>query len=148
MIVAWLIALILFVIVEAATYALVSIWFAAGALVALISAAVNASVWLQVVLFLVISAVTLAATRPMARKFQGQKKERTNADKVLEMTGVVTERIDNIDGTGTVYVDGKVWSARSENGDVIEKDTRVKVVRIEGVKLYVVPKMDVVISGK
>ena len=148
MIVAWLIALILFVIVEAATYALVSIWFAAGVLVALVSAAVNAPVWLQVVLFLVISAVTLAATRSMARKFQGQKKERTNADKVLEMTGVVTERIDNIDGTGTVYVDGKVWSARSENGDVIEKDTRVKVVRIEGVKLYVVPKMDVVISGK
>lgn len=148
MIVAWLIALILFVIVEAATYALVSIWFAAGALVALVSAAVDAPVWLQVVLFLVISAVTLAATRPMARKFQGQKKERTNADKVLEMTGVVTERIDNIDGTGTVYVDGKVWSARSENGDVIEKDTRVKVVRIEGVKLYVVSKSDVVMSGK
>ena len=102
MIVAWLIALVLFVIAEAVTYALVSIWFAAGALFALISAAFNAPIWLQVVIFLAISAVALAATRPMVRKFQGKKKEHTNADKVFEMTGIVTEKIDNINGTGTV----------------------------------------------
>lgn len=133
----WLIVMVLFLVVEAVTVGLVCIWFAAGALAALLCAIFGGGVWLQVVLFLVVSAVTLYFTRPLVKKYVNAKVEPTNADIVIGKECRVTETIDNIEGTGAVYVDGKTWTARSENDETIQKGTLVTALRIDGVKLIV-----------
>lgn len=133
----WLIVMVLFLVVEAVTVGLVCIWFAAGALAALLCAMLGGGIWLQVVLFLVVSAVTLYFTRPLVRKYVNAKVEPTNADIVIGKECRVTETIDNIEGTGAVYVDGKTWTARSENDETIQRGTLVTALRIDGVKLIV-----------
>lgn len=133
----WLILLIAAIVAEVATVGLVSIWFAAGALAALVSALLGAWTWLQIVIFVVISAALLAATRPLVKKHLNSHRRPTNADRVLTMTGVVSEEIDNTHARGAVRVDGKEWTARSENGHVIPEGAIVRPVGIEGVKLIV-----------
>lgn len=134
----WLIAMVFFLVVEAVTVGLVCIWFAAGSLAALLCAMLNGPVWLQIVLFLIVSAVTLYYTRPLVKKYVNNKVEPTNADIVIGKECRVTETIDNIAGTGAVYVDGKTWTARSENDDeTIPEGTLVTAQRIDGVKLIV-----------
>lgn len=133
----WLIVMVLFLVVEAATVGLVCIWFAVGALSALIAALLGAEIWLQIVLFLVVSAVALYFTRPLAKKYVNAKVEPTNADMVIGKECRVTEAIDNIAGTGAVYVDGKTWTARSESDEVIPEGTLVTAKSIKGVKLIV-----------
>ena len=135
----WLGALIVFAVIEAVTINLVSIWFAVGSLAALISALCGAGIWLQAVLFVVVSAVVLFAVRPLAKKYLNPKRRATNADRVLNMTGVVTEEINNLSAVGTVSVGGKLWSARSSSGEAIPAGTIVQPIRIEGVKLIVEP---------
>ena len=90
-------------------------------------------------LFLAVSVLLLIATRPLARKMRA-KIVPTNADRVLHHIARVTETVDNTRSTGAVYIDGKTWTARSEDGSVLAKDTTVEVVHIEGVKLFVVEK--------
>ena len=133
----WLGAVVLFGAVEAATAGLVSIWFAAGAVAGLIAAWLGAGVAAQVVLFAVVSAAALAVTRPLVRRYAAGKAVPTNLDRVLGDTGRVTETIDNANSTGAVYVDGKTWTARSDDGAVIPQGTTVKILRMEGVKLFV-----------
>lgn len=133
----WLIVMVLFLVVEAATVGLVCIWFAVGALAALIAALLGAEIWLQIVLFLVVSAVALYFTRPLAKKYINAKVEPTNADMVIGKECRVTEAIDNIAGTGAVYVDGKTWTARSESDEVIPEGALVTAKSIDGVKLIV-----------
>ena len=133
----WLIIMVLFLAVEAATVGLVCIWFAAGALIALLAAMCGAQLWLQIVLFLVVSAATLYFTRPLVRRYVNSKVEPTNADMVIGKECRVTETVDNIAGTGAVYVDGKTWTARSENDEVIQEGTLVTAQSIDGVKLIV-----------
>lgn len=136
----WLIAFAVFLIVEAATYGLTSIYFAFGALAALICAVIDPKIiWLQVVLFIIVSAVTLYFTRPLAKKYVNVRHLPTNADRVLNMIGIVTEDINNIEGTGAVSVGGKIWTARSLTGVNIAKGERVRSKSIEGVKLIVMP---------
>ncbi|MGE4484827.1 MAG: NfeD family protein [Oscillospiraceae bacterium] len=139
MVLIWLAALVVLLIIEAATVGLAAIWFAIGALAALISAAFNAPLWMQFAWFAVISAVTLGFTRPLAVKYLDSKRKATNADRVIGMIGVVREDINNLVGTGTVFIDGKLWTARSESGEAIEVGKTVSPVRIEGVKLIVLP---------
>lgn len=133
----WLALLILFGVVEAATAALTSIWFAAGSLAAMVAALLGGGIWLQVLLFVVVSAATLAVTRPLVRRYVDSRKVPTNVGRLMGQTARVTETIDNIAGTGTVYIDGKTWSARSADGTPIAKDTLISVQRVEGVKLIV-----------
>ena len=133
----WLGAVVLFGAVEAATAGLVSIWFAAGAVAGLIAAWLGAGVAVQVVLFAAVSAAALAVTRPLVRRYAAGKAVPTNLDRVLGDTGRVTETIDNARSDGAVYVDGKTWSARSDDGAVIPQGTTVKILRMEGVKLFV-----------
>lgn len=138
----WIAAIVVFGIAEAATAGLVSIWFVGGAAAALIAATFDGALWLQIVLFLVVSSVLLAATRPLARKMLAKTITPTNADRVLRHTARVTETIDNEQSTGAVYIDGKTWTARSEDGSVIAKNKLAEVVRMEGVKLYVAEKKE------
>lgn len=134
----WLGAMVLFIIIEAAVPGLVSIWFAMGALVAMLSALLGAPLWLQVVWFIIVSIAALLLTRPLAKKYVNAKTQPTNADRVIGKECVVREPIDNVMGTGAVAVDGKVWTARC-TGDSCkaEPGQLMRVVRIEGVKLIV-----------
>ena len=133
----WIAAIVIFGVVEAATAGLTSIWFVLGSVAGLIAAICNGPIWLQVSLFFVVSIATLAATRPLVAKLMKKDIRPTNADRVLGGAARVTERIDNDVPTGAVYIDGKTWSARSSTGEIIEPDAMVRVVRMEGVKLYV-----------
>ena len=132
----WLIALVVFLVIEAATLGLATIWFAGGALVALIAAMCGAGI--VIVLFLVVSLVLLFFTRPFAVRFLNKDTLKTNVDRVVGMEGVVTEEISNLAGTGKVSLGGNIWTARTENeGGTIPVDTVVAVLRVEGVKLIV-----------
>ena len=138
MAVVWLIAMAVFLIVEGIVPGLVSIWFALGALAALIAAMFGAPLWLQLVWFVLVSIAALALTRPLARKYVNGRVTPTNADRILGRECVVRETIDNLRGTGAVAVDGKVWTARmlNENETAREGET-VIARRIDGVKLIV-----------
>lgn len=138
----WLVAGIFFLIVEAVTPTLVSIWFALGAFTALIAAFIGAQLWIQILVFLVVSAAALIVTRPLAKKYLDSKHVATNADMVIGKEGVVTEEIDNINARGAASCMGKEWTARSLDDKVLSKGTKIKVHSIEGVKLIVTPAED------
>ena len=134
----WLALLIGFVVVEAACpFHLVSIWFAAGSLISMIAALLNAPIWLQITLFLVVSGGLLALMMPLVRKFLKPKMVKTNVDAVIGSEGYVTADIDNLSATGQIKLGGMEWTARSTTGEKIPAGTLVKVDRIEGVKAFV-----------
>ena len=134
----WLVAMIVLLIIEGIVPGLVSIWFAIGAFAAMISAILGAPLWLQVLWFFAVSILTLCLTRPFAKKYVNSRATPTNADMLIGKECVVTEEIDNVLGTGTVTVGGKVWTARTEEPDGKAETGKVMtVVRIEGVKLIV-----------
>ena len=134
----WLIAMIVLLIIEGIVPGLVSIWFAIGAFAAMISAILGAPLWLQVLWFFAVSILTLCLTRPFAKKYVNSRATPTNADMLIGKECVVTEAIDNVLGTGAVTVDGKVWTARTEEPDGKAETGKVMtVVRIEGFKLIV-----------
>lgn len=133
----WLAIIVLAAIVEAVGTQLVSIWFVAGGIVAVIAAALGADVWLQVLLFAAVSIVLLVFTRPLLKRFIEPQKAQTNADRYVGMQGVVIQAIDNTAGRGQVKVRGSVWSARAKDGAPIPAGANVRVLAIEGVKLLV-----------
>ncbi len=134
----WLIAVALLLLIEFATTALTTIWFAGGALIALICSLLGGPVWLQCALFAAGSVVLLFLTRPLAVRLLKKDAVRTNADSLIGKEAVVTEKIDNLRSTGAVQVSGQVWTARSVNPEhIIEKDEIVMIRAIEGVKLIV-----------
>ena len=135
----WAAAIVVFLVVEGMTAGLITIWFAVGALAALLAALFGAPIWLQLVWFFVISIAALFFTRPLARKYLNSKTQATNADMYIGKECVVLETIDNVAGTGAVKVSGKVWTARSADGAVIREGARAEALRIEGVKLIVNP---------
>ena len=135
----WLALLLFFAVAEAATIALVSIWFAAGALAALLATIFTNDIWIQILLFVVVSAVTMAVVRPLARKYVLPHRVPTNADRVICREGVITQAVDNLAPAGVVVVAGMAWTARSDSGENIPEGTVVTVKRIEGVKLFVAP---------
>ena len=114
----WVAALVVFLIVEAVTAGLVSIWFVFGSLVALICAALGAAVWLQIFWFVIVSVATLVLTRPLVKRYVDSRSVATNADRSIGRAAVVTERIDNLAATGAVKLDGVVWTARSTDDAV------------------------------
>lgn len=133
----WIAAIIIFGVAEVATAGLTSIWFVLGGVAGLIAAVCGGPVWLQVGLFFAVSIAALAFTRPLVVKLMKKDIKPTNADRVLNNVGRVTERIDNALPSGAVYIDGKTWTARSADGEVIEPDAAVRILRMEGVKLIV-----------
>lgn len=135
----WLVLLVLFLLTEAATVTMVSLWFAVSALAALIVSLLGGPVWLQTLLFLVVSAVLLALLRPLVRKYVTPKVTATNVDSVVGSTGLVTASIDNVTAAGQVKLGAMEWTARSTSGAPIPEGTLVKVDRIEGVKVFVSP---------
>lgn len=135
----WLILMVVFLVTEASTVTLVSLWFAAGALAAMIVSLFHAALWLQITVFVVVSALLLTALRPLVRKYVTPKVTRTNVDSVIGSTGMVTVAIDNVAAQGQVKLGAMVWTARSTSGQVIPEGTLVTADRIEGVKVFVTP---------
>lgn len=134
----WLVIAILFIMVEIFTVTLTSIWFAAGALAAMVVAIFHGGPFLQVLAFILVTILMLCATRPWANKFLNNKKVSTNADRVIGEEVRVVERVSNLDQTGMAVVRGQEWTVRTEDDkEIIEQGELVRIIRISGVKLIV-----------
>ena len=135
----WLAAIIVFLLVEAGTVALVSIWFAGGALLAMIAAALGAGVPVQLAVFVLSSGLLLALMWPLAKKRINGRHVRTNADRLIGREVLVTEQIENLKETGEIKVNGVLWTAVSADGSVIPEGSLVRIERLESAKVYVSP---------
>ena len=135
----WLVLTAIFVIVEAATVGVVSAWFAVGALCAMGAALLEWELWIQIIIFSVVSVVLLLSLRPILRKYYTPRLTRTNMDAVIGTQGLIIEAVDNLEGTGRIKLGGMEWTARSTNGQKIPVGTLAKVDKIEGVKVFLTP---------
>ena len=133
----WVGVMVIFGVLEAVTVGLTSIWFVVGGVGGLVASMLGGPIWLQLVVFFVVSVGCMVAARPLVVKYINQNTVATNADRVLGAAARVTEAIDNTVPVGAVYVDGKTWSARSETGEPIAAGAMVRVTRMEGVRLFV-----------
>lgn len=135
----WIIAAVIFGVIEAATVTLVTIWFAVGSVAAAIAAQIGLDIIWQVGIFVVVSGILLCFTRPMFKKLMVKKPHRTNADRFIGMEAVVISPINKIENNGQVKIAGSVWSAMSSDESEIPEGTHVTVIEIKGVKLVVKP---------
>ena len=133
----WLILAVVMFVLEATTAQLVSIWFALGAVGGCITSLFTDVLWIQIVVAVLVTLITLLVTRPLAKRLTQVKLTHTNSDKYVGKDGVVTIAIDNVSATGQVKVGYSVWSAKSADGNVIERDSKIVVKAIEGAKLVV-----------
>lgn len=134
----WLVISAVLIVTEIFTLGLTTIWFAAGALLAALVAWIGVGIIGQLIIFIIVSVVLLVLTRPLAMKYLNDKTVRTNADSLIGEIAIVTEEIDNIAGRGAAKIQGETWTARStKDEEIIEKGTKVQVIRISGVKLIV-----------
>ena len=133
----WLIFTVVMAVLEGVTVQLVSVWFAIGGLEACITSLFTDQIYIQVIVFVVVTAIALAVTRPLVKKLKRKRPEATNADRYIGKSAVVVEAIDNDHAKGLVKVDNEKWTARSLDGAVIPEGTSVTVEAIEGVKLLV-----------
>ncbi len=133
----WLIIMAVLILLEIITLGLTTIWFAFGALAAFIASACGANLILQIIIFFIISLVTLIFTRPFALKYFNKDRIKTNAESLIGEKARVVEKIDNINASGRVTLNGQEWMARTAGGDIIDKGATVTVNSISGVKLIV-----------
>ena len=137
----WLCAFVVFLLAEIASVALTSIWFSVGALAAFVVSLYCDILWVQILVFLLVSLVLVIVTRPVADKFLNRDRAKTNVDAIVGRQGIVTEDIDDLKATGEVSLAGQIWMARTGvEGRRIEKDAKVVVREIRGVKLIVEEK--------
>ena len=137
MVFVWLVIAVVLGVFEAATVALVSIWFAIGAVAAMVPAYFNAPFWVQILVFILVSALCFVFTRPFFKKIIRVNKQPTNVDRLVGQEGVATDDIENIECRGKVFISGLTWSARSETGELIPQGAVVTVKKIEGATLVV-----------
>ena len=137
MLIVWIASAVIFFVIEVLTSQIVTIWFAVGSIGAIFANVLKAETIWQIVVFAVLSLITLLIARPYMKKFTQTKVQPTNADMCIGSKAVVTEDIDNTKGTGQVKIKGAVWSAKSNDEEVISKDSIVIVKSISGVKLIV-----------
>ena len=133
----WLVVLAILLVIEFLTLGLTTVWFAGGALIAFLVSLAGGSLWLQILLFIVISVVLLLFTRPLAVKYLNKNVQKTNVDSIPGQKGIVTVTIDNLKAEGQVTIRGMEWSARAKDDNIIEKGKVVRVISVEGVKLIV-----------
>lgn len=143
----WLALIAIFIVVEIATLGLTTVWFAGGALVALLAGLCGADTAVQVIVFFVVSVGLLFFVRPSACRKFNSRRVKTNIDSLIGAEGKVVETIDNFNQKGCVFLDGKEWTARTVDGTVIEAGSRVSVVDISGVKL-IVAKNETIVHKK
>lgn len=135
----WLLALVLFIILEAVTVQMVAVWFMVGCVAAYLVSLFNVGVIWEIVVFVIASGLSLVFLRPLLKKKIDKDRVPTNADMVVGKVGIVTETVDNDECKGRVYALNLDWAARSYDDEIIEKGEKVNVCAIDGVKLIVVP---------
>lgn len=133
----WIAAIIILCLAEAFTAQLVSIWFGLGAVAALITSAFTDSILIQVMVFILVSFISLFLTRPFLKKVLHFQKEDTNLGRIIGKRAFVLIEINNDKGTGQINVNGSIWAAKSSDGSVIEAGKSVIVENINGVKCCV-----------
>ena len=133
----WLALAVVLGVIEASTANLITVWFAASALVVAILAALGISGSALSVIFVVLAAVLVVATRPLTKRFLNKKAVATNADRIISATGTVIVDIDPVENAGQVKVMGQIWSAKTADGTPLETGTTVRVVALEGVRVVV-----------
>lgn len=134
----WFILLVVFVILEVATIALVSVWFCIGSVVAWLISLAGASLSTQIIIFLVVSLICLIFLRPLVSKYVKKDEEsKTNIDALIGQKAIVTEKIDNLRGTGELKINGQLWSAKNLKDEIIEKGNIVIIRKVQGAKLFV-----------
>lgn len=133
----WLVLAVILGVFEAVTAQLVSIWFAVGAVGGCITSLFTDNIWIQVTVAVVLTLITLVITRPLSKRLTQVKKTHTNSDRNIGKTALVVTDIDNLNSVGQVKVGSNVWSAKSSDGSIINKDSKVVVKAIEGAKLVV-----------
>ncbi len=139
-IITWIVLLIAFLVIEFVTVGLATIWFAGGALVALILAALGVGIGWQIAAFFVVSFVLLFFTRPVVVKYIKPGKIKTNYESAIGKQVRIKEKVDNIAGTGTADLEGQEWTARMEDDAVtLDAGMLAEVVEISGVKLILKP---------
>ena len=138
----WLIAAAILGIVEVSTVNLITLWFAVSAVVTAVFAVCGAAPGVQISVFIVVSAILVIATRPLAKRFLDRNTVATNADRIISAKGVVIEEINSIKGCGQVKVMGQVWSAKSADGENIAEGASVTIVALEGAKVVVSSEND------
>lgn len=138
----WLIAAGIFFIIEIATVGFLIFWLGIGALFAMVVSFFTDAIFIQTLVFVIASTLFILLTKPLISKYVDKDKPvSTNAYSVIGKKGIVTASINNLEGTGQVKVNGEIWSAKSE-GDDISADTEVEIIKIDGVKLIVTPKIN------
>lgn len=135
----WLIAAGVFFVAEIATTGFLIFWLGIGALLAMITSFITISVIVQTIVFVVSSCILIFLTKPLADKFTNKKTVQTNSYSLINKHGIVTVDINPIECVGQVKVNGEIWSAKTEDGTIITKDTKIEVIKIDGVKLIVSP---------
>lgn len=134
----WLIASAVFLLVEILTLGLTSIWFAGAAVVAAILALIGIPFLIQMLIFVVVTCLLFALTRPIAKRYLNNKVQKTNTDALIGQQAIVKETINNMESKGRVQLNGQDWTARSmEAGEIIPVGSEVTVRKIQGVKLIV-----------
>ncbi len=138
MMVVWLVVLVLSIVIEIISLGLTSIWFAGGAIVALVMAALSLPFWLQVLVFLLVSVVLMVFTRPIAVKYFNKDRVRTNVESLIGRQAIVISEISNRQGIGQVTVGGQEWTARTEDEEIdLPVGAVVEIIAVDGVKLIV-----------
>lgn len=133
----WLIIFLVLLVIEIFTLGLTTIWFAIGAVAAIIAALAGAEVIVQVMLFIIVSFITLVLTRPIAVKYLRKNTLKTNVDELIGKTAVITKPIIDENNIGEAKIEGEIWLAKSADGKMIKEGEIVKVVEVNGVKLIV-----------
>lgn len=137
----WLILFALLLVIEIFTMGLTTIWFAGGALAAMVVCMLGGNIWIQCIAGIAVSFLLLLFTRPFAVRYVNRAREKTNADGLIGQNACVTEAIDNVRGTGKAQVRGQEWTARAAaGGKIIDAGKTVEIEAIEGVKLIVKEK--------
>lgn len=144
----WLIAAGIFFVIEIATVGFLIFWLGIGALAAMIVSFFIDSIFIQTLVFVVVSTILIILTKPLVSKFDKSDKVKTNAYSVIGKKGIVIVPVNTTQGTGQVKVSGDIWSAKSDTDDIIPIDTEVEIVQIDGVKLIVTPKMKEKVQSK
>lgn len=133
----WLIIAGLFIIIETFTGGFLIFWFGIGALVSMIISIFIEDIFIQTIIFIISSVILIFATKPFVKKFTNSQTISTNINSLIGKTGIVVKEIDNLASVGQVKVNGELWSAKSIDNQIISENTKVEIIKIDGVKLIV-----------
>lgn len=133
----WLIIAGLFIIIETFTSGFLIFWFGIGALVSMIISIFIEDIFIQTIIFIISSVILIFATKPFVKKFTNSQTISTNINSLIGKTGIVVKEIDNLASVGQVKVNGELWSAKNIDNQIISENTKVEIIKIDGVKLIV-----------